>query len=40
MRADTERLIELRQKLAGEMRKFEQNAFYKRQFPLGNRLNF
>lgn len=40
MRADTERLNQAREILAGEMRKFEQNAFYKRQFPSGNRLNF
>ena len=39
MRADTERLRELRQKLAGEMRRFEQNSFYKQTVKGKNRLS-
>ncbi len=38
MRADTERLDSLRRKLAGEMRRFEQNAYYNQTIPSGNRL--
>lgn len=38
-RADTERLEMLRRKLAGEMRLFEQNAYYRKVVPVSNRLS-
>lgn len=37
-RADTERLEMLRRKLAGEMRRFEQNCYYKKYVGSGRRL--
>lgn len=40
MRADTERLAALRQKLAGEMRRYEQNQYYDRTISPANRLKF
>lgn len=36
--ADTARLVMLREKLAGEMRRFEQNQYYKQTIADGNRL--
>lgn len=40
MKADTERLKMLREKLAGEMRRFEQNRYYNKIMPRGKRLKF
>lgn len=40
MNADTARLNQLRQKLAGEMRRFEQNQYYKQVVTGSNRLKF
>lgn len=40
MNADTARLNQLRQKLAGEMRRFEQNQYYKQVVTGDNRLKF
>ena len=40
MNADTARLNQLRQKLAGEMRRFEQNQYYKQLVTGSNRLKF
>lgn len=39
MNADTARLNQLRQKLAGEMRRYEQNLYYKKTIPSGEKLN-
>lgn len=38
--ADTERLNQLRKKLAGEMRRFEQNQYYKQIVPANQKLSF
>lgn len=38
VRADTERLYSLRAKLAGEMRRFEQNLAFRKEFPTGSGL--
>ena len=40
MNADTARLNQLRQKLAGEMRRFEQNQYYKKIVSNQSKLNF
>lgn len=40
MKADTERLKMLREKLAGEMRRFEQNRYYNKIMSRGKRLKF
>lgn len=40
MNADTTRLNQLRQKLSGEMRRFEQNQYYKKTVVGNDRLNF
>lgn len=40
MNADTARLNQLRQKLAGEMRRFEQNQYYKQVVTGNNQLKF
>ena len=40
MNADTARLEQLRQKLASEMRRFEQNQYYKRVVSASNKLKF